>query len=177
MGAGSRLAALGQQRRALAAGRKIINPDAARGAPQAPSRAVPNPPPLVEPAAPPPSEEAPPVDPKAARLQQVQGFLDTVGRGGAAPTPPREPVQGAPPTAAPEMIADRTRRLGSPNVSPTAEFYRMSGRLPSPRELSIFRARKLLEGQLQRPPTSRELKAFIARPMSLSTAAPTALEV
>jgi len=165
---GSTLGALAARREALMKQRKALTGGAERGAPQAPTRANPNPPP--PPQAPAQTAPAAAGDDRAARAQQAAEFLDAA----------RASTQGqvAPPRAAPirdeslrptktDTLGDRIDQLGASDRSLETQFFRLAGRSGSPMEISLLASRLELERQLRRPPTANELRAFIANPSSI----------
>lgn len=168
---GSVIGNLASRRAALQAQRKSLSPGGDRGAPQAPTRAQPQPPP--------PSPQQPqtaptdgqqtdggeiPTDEQA--LEQVGEFLQNTGaQAQNRNVTPRRTVEGvnARPGAEGPLIGERIKQLGAANRPPETQFFRIAGREPSPRELALFNARLMLERQLNRPPTVNEMRTFIAR--------------
>jgi hypothetical protein len=107
---------------------------------------------------------------------QVAEFLQNMQpQPGAQPLPAQStaPISSAPQTAS---MATRVAETGAQNLTPQEQFYRLAGRSPSPRELSIFSSRMLLEKQLGRPPTQIELRNYIMRPEVVSPAYPTVVQ-
>lgn len=168
-GSGSTLANLAKRRAQLQASRQALGLDTERGAPQAPNRTMPNPPPPPQA----PADVAPadnPNDPNAM-LAKVEAFIGQHGQSsqGAAPVQaPTSPVENIPtrPTVT-DTMADRIDQLGATTRTPETQFYRLSGREGTPREIAIFSARMSLERQLNRPPTESELMLYIARPTGM----------
>lgn len=168
---GSTIANLASRRAALQGTRKRLTGGADRGAPQAPTRAQPQPPPLSpqQPQTAPTDGQQPaggeiPTDEQA--LEQVGEFLQTTGaQAQNRNVTPRRTVEGvnARPGAEGPLIGERIKQLGAANRPPETQFFRIAGREPSPRELAIFNSRLMLERQLKRPPTVNEMRTFIAR--------------
>ncbi len=172
---GSTLGNLAARRAALQANRKRLTGGADRGAPQAPTRAQPQPPPLSpqqpqtaptdgQPAGGQPADGEIPTDEQA--LEQVGEFLQTTGaQAQNRNVTPRRTVEGvnARPGAEGPLIGERIKQLGVANRPPETQFFRIAGREPSPRELALFNSRLMLERQLKRPPTVNEMRTFIAR--------------
>lgn len=168
---GSTLGNLAARRAALQANRKRLSGSADRGAPQAPTRAQPQPPPLSpqQPQTAPTDGQQPaggeiPTDEQA--LEQVGEFLQTTGaQAQNRNVTPRRTIEGvnARPGAEGPLIGERIKKLGVANRPPETQFFRIAGREPSPRELALFNARLMLERQLNRPPTVNEMRTFIAR--------------
>ncbi len=167
---GSVIGNLSNRRRALLASRKQLSGSADRGAPQAPTRAQPQPPPP----SPQQPESAPPAGQPAGgeiptdeqALEQVGEFLQTTGaQAQNRNVTPRRTVEGvnARPGAEGPLIGERIKQLGAANRPPETQFFRIAGREASPRELALFNARLMLERQLNRPPTVNEMRTFIAR--------------
>ena len=167
---GSVLSNLANRRRALVASKKQLTGGADRGAPQAPTRAQPQPPP--------PSPQQPqtaPVDGQPAggeiptdeqALEQAAELLqDTGAQAQNRQSSPRRTIEGvnARPGSEGPLIGERIKQLGAANRPPETQFFRIAGREPSPRELALFNARLMLERQLKRPPTVNEMRTFIAR--------------
>jgi hypothetical protein len=171
---GSTLANMGARRRQLQAARKNLSMDAERGAPQAPTRTQPQP-------APPPQQPAQPSrgGNRAAMVQQIQEFVTQQrARGqGAAPRPQERPVQRVSTRPGPaDRLGERVEQLGAAGRPIETQFFRLAGREGTPREISLFRSRLELERQLNRPPTERELRMWMARPASLGTLVQSAIE-
>lgn len=124
-----------------------------------------------------PGEEIPP-EMREQMLSAAGEFLGQMQAGGQGVPgqgrPPVTPVSSAP--TGPVSIEDRIRQLGAERLPVEQQFYRVSGRSPSPREREIFNARLTLERQLGRPPTKQEMKQYIIRPGEVSPAYPVAFE-
>jgi len=139
-----------------------INTDAERGGPQTPTRTQPNPP---------PPPQAPAANPagnsRDAMIQQVGQFLQaqqSQAQGGAPPAQPQQRAEVVSTRPGPnDTMVDRVQALGAANRSPETQFFRLSGREGTPRELAIFSARLEAERQLGRPPTQSELMLTILR--------------
>lgn len=151
-----------------------------RGVPKAPVG-----PPATVPADPRPPQVVPQPDIQQAaggvapssRLEKAQQFLAGLQGGAAAnqqpvATSPISPVE----TSAPGMLSARMASVGMQNAPVDMQFYNMSGRAGSPRELVVLGARMLLERQLGRAPTVQELRQFVSRPTEISPSFPTAFE-
>lgn len=107
--------------------------------------------------------------------QQEPGGQTLAGPTEAAPSPKvQSPFDHLQPETRP--LVERLQEIGAASVSPVEQFARIAGRMPSPRELTIFNARFTLEGQLGRPPTPTELKLYIMRPEEQDSAFPSAFE-
>lgn len=170
-GVEGQLAQVARRRAAAQATSKKLNIGAERGAPQAPVRQ--NQPPGQIPAAEPDAQGPSSQEQMLAATKQ---FFQKAQRPGAAPveqpaarvtTPPQD--EG--------MVTDKAERLGMQGASASQQFYRLSGRLPTPRDLAVFRTVQLLEEQLGRKPTSTELRVALVRPTLLGVSAPAAVEV
>lgn len=74
-------------------------------------------------------------------------------------------------------LTEQLEHLGAVSVSPQEQFARVAGRMPSPREMTVFNARMVLEQQLGRPPTSNELKMQLLRPEESDNSFPRAFEM
>ena len=178
-GTDSHLASIAKRRATVMASRKRLNMDADRGAAQAPVRQ--NPPPQTLPARNPPQAEEPAGDMRQRMLSQTEEFFQRAVNPQAVPIADaragRGEVQGPPPTPVPtSSITEQTSQLGASGLSPEQQFYRLTSRLPSPRELAVFRTTLYLEQQLGRRPTGNELKAALSRPQVISAAVPSAVE-
>lgn len=95
--------------------------------------------------------------------------------------PGQVPVQGPParvtaPRAREGMVSERAKAQGAGGFSAAQQFYRLSGRMPTPRDLAVYSEVLRLEGQLGRRPTRVELRAALARPNLIGPAAPSAVE-
>lgn len=177
---GSFLAGVAARRRQVQGARRTLSMGQERGAPQAPRRAIPNMPPQRVPSgrqAPPPPTQAAPApqqgegDQRERMLARVQEFFSTIQRPGAQPAPEAGiEDQALAPEAVP--LSDQVSQLGATGLSPEQQFYRLSGRLASPREMAVYRTTMLLEQQLNRRPTANELRAALMRPASLSASFP-----
>ena len=160
--------------------RKALTGGADRGAPQAPTRANPNPPPPPQA----PAQAAPATERRPAQAAPQEGaaggregmraqaetFLREVGsqmQGQVAP--PKEPAIRDESVRQDQTttLRERVGQLGATDRSLESQFYRLAGRMGSPRELSMLASRLELERQLKRPPTQTEFKNFIAQPSSL----------
>lgn len=123
-------------------------------------------------------EGAPGAEPNArARMrQQAAQFLQTLQAGGQGQPAAQNAV--APVTVGEPGVnlAERVRQAGAEALSPEMQFYRITGRPASPRQLAVFSSRMMLEQQLGRAPTVQELKEFISRPEAISPAFPVAFE-
>lgn len=185
---GSRLAAMQKNKAALMKQRKALTGGAERGAPQAPTRANPQPPP---PPSAPAQERAPargegqegaPAQgsDRAPRKEQAEELLDTMRASvqGQVPPPRAAPVreESLRPTPA-DTLTDRVDQLGASGRSLETQFYRLAGRAGSPLELSLLASRLDLERQLKRVPTANEVRAFTANPSSLGPLFSPAVEV
>lgn len=173
---GSAIGNMAARRAALMANRKRLSGGAERGAPQAPTRTQPQAPPL----SPQQPETAPqqgdqavggdvPTDEEAQ--QQVVEFLQTRGaQAQGQGVAPRRTIEGVDmrPGAEGPLLDERIRQLGAVNRPPETQFFRIAGREPTPRELSLFNARMTLERQLKRPPTANEMRSFITRASSIA---------
>lgn len=111
--------------------------------------------------------------------QQQDGGQMLAGGGGPMPEAPSAPVQSPFDYLNSEVapLQQRIERLGAVSVSPQEQFARLAGRNPSPRELALFNARTVLEGQLGRPPTSNELKIYVMRPEETDNSFQPAMEM
>lgn len=174
-GGGSTLAGISSRRRQLQAARKNLGMDTERGAPQAPTRTQPQP-------VPPPQQPAQPPErggDRNAMLQQIGEFQaqQQARRQGAAPRPQEPPVQRVSTRPGPaDRLGERIANLGASERPIETQFFRLAGREGTPREIALFRSRLELERQLNRPPTERELRNWMARPASLGTAVQSAIE-
>lgn len=101
-------------------------------------------------------------------LAKAKAFLDQQKNPGAQPVP-EEGIQNLTPAPDAEMTTSRITALGAAGVSPEQQFYRLNGRMPSPREMVVHRQMLLLEQQLNRKPTANELRTSLMRPASLSS--------
>ena len=180
MGAGSSLGNLARRKENLRRQAKALSEGAARGAPQAPTRANPQPPP--PPRA--PAQAAPPARgapaPAAAEGQQrpspgdrrarAERFLQEVGSQMQGQVPPPEEGRIRDASIRQDItttLQDRLVQLGASERSLETQFFRLAGRMGSPREVSLLASRLELERQLNRPPTQGEFQNFIAKPGSL----------
>lgn len=173
-GGGSTLANLSSRRRQLLQARKGLNLDTERGGPQAPTRTQPQPvPPPQQPA------QAQEGGDRSAMLRQIGEFVtqQRAQRQGAAPRQPERPVQGVPTRPGPmDRLGERIEQLGAAARPVETQFFRLAGREGTPREIALFRSRLELERQLNRPPTEREMRMWMARPASLGTLVQSAIE-
>lgn len=176
---GSSLGAMGRRAALLRKQSKLLTGGAERGAPQAPTRAIPQPPP--PPRA--PAQERPPAQaggqeaaPQAEggtreeRLAQTEEFLKNVGSQmqGQVPPPDEARIQDASIRQdQTTTLRDRLQQLGASERSLETQFFRLAGRMGSPNELSLLSSRLDVERQLNRPPTQTEFRNFIARPGSV----------
>lgn len=168
MGGGSVLGNLAQRRANLQKSKRVLTGGAERGAPQAPTRAIPQPPP---PPAAPAADQAPVA--REQQLEQAQELLERArgraqGQTAAPPTAPIEGVDLRP--GQQDTLGGRIDQLGATERSLETQFYRLAGRMGSPRELSLFASRLELERQLGRVPTANEFRAYVASPSSLGPA-------
>ena len=177
----SHLATIARQRAAVQAARRSLSLGQDRGAPAAPNRAIPNMPPQRVPSGggrpPAPAAGAPEgAEGQQERMRQkVQEFLSNQQRPNAQPIPEQGlDVQAPQPDTVP--LSEQAARLGATGLSPEQQFYRLAGRLGSPREMAVFRTTVLLEGQLNRRPTANELRAALMRPATLGNAFPSVVE-
>lgn len=165
------LAQVARRRAQAQATSKKLNINTERGGPQAPVRQ--NQPPGQIPAAEPDAQGASPQEKMLAATKQ---FLQKAKRPGAEPVDQPQ-ARVTVPAKDDGMITDKARRLGIGGLSADQQFYRLSGRRPTPRDLAVFRTVQLLEGQLGRKPTSTELRVALSRPTLLGISAPAAVEV
>jgi len=107
-------------------------------------------------------------------LDQVRAFLGQVSGGQRGEPPPL--VEPTRPQAETAPLMERVNALGAQGLSPNEQFYRLAGRPPSPRELTAFNSRMVLEQQLGRPPTVNELRFYLAGQQEISPAYPRAFE-
>jgi len=177
----SHLATIARRRVAIDRTRQTLGLGTEMGAPQAPTRAIPNPPPQPVPSgkqAPgqlAPAGEAAAPNSRAAMLEKAKAFLDQQQRPQSQPMP-QNGIDVQAPTPDTTPLTDQVAGLGAAGISPEQQFYRLSGRMPSPREMAVFRATMLLEGQLNRRPTANELRASLMRPDSISQSFPSVVE-
>lgn len=175
---GSTLGAMAKRREALMKQRKALTGGAERGAPQAPTRAIPQPPPPPQA----PAQEQPSAqgDDRMARRTEAEGLLDATRAQvqGQVPPPRTAPIrtEAMRPTRT-DTLADRVDQLGATGRSLALQFSRLAGREGSPLELSLLASRLELERQLKRPPTANELRSFTANPSSLGPLFSPAAEV
>lgn len=178
MGAGrgldSTLAAIARRRRTVLATRKQLNIGAESGAPQAPVRQ--NPPPQTLPARNPPQAPSPTGDAQERMLAQTKEFFQKVVRPQAVPIEQGTGIENATPQVPATPLGQQVDQMGATGLSLEQQFYRLAGRLPSPREMAVFRTTLLLEDQLGRRPTANELRSVLSRPSSLPAAFPSAVE-
>lgn len=175
---GSTLGAMAKRRATLEKQRKALTGGAERGAPQAPTRANPQPPPPPQaPAQEPPSAQG---DDRGRRVEEAEGLLDSMRARvqGQVPPPRTAPMreESLRPTPA-DTLVDRVDKLGATGRSLETQFFRLAGRMGSPLELSLLASRLELERQLRRPPTANELRSFTANPSSLGPLFSPAAEV
>ncbi len=168
-GGDSQLASAGRRRAAAQATAKKLNIGQNEGAPQAPVRQ--NQPPGQIPAA----EAQQGQDPQVQMRAAAEQFLQKAQRPGADPVSEPQARVTTPPRDE-RMVTDEAERLGMQGASASQQFYRLAGRMPTPRDLAVFRTVKLLEGQLGRKPTSTELRVALSRPTLLGVSAPAAVE-
>ncbi len=176
---GSTLGAMQRRKDALLKQRKALTGGAERGAPQAPTRANPQPPP--PPRAPAQErgsargggQEAAPQEAggtREERLAQTAEFLNNQGSQAQGQVPlPQEPgIRDASVRQnATTTLQDRLQQLGAAERSLETQFFRLAGRMGSPNELALLSSRLELERQLKRPPTQGEFQNFVAKPGSL----------
>lgn len=176
---GSSLGAMGRRAANLRKQSKLLTSGAERGAPQAPTRANPQPPP--PPAAPAQEraqaqaggqEGAPPEEggTRAERLAKTEELLKNVGSQmqGQVPPPDEDRIQDASMRQnQTTTLRDRLQQLGASERSLETQFFRLAGRMGSPNELALLSSRLEVERQLNRPPTQTEFRNFIARPGSV----------
>jgi hypothetical protein len=185
---GSTLGNMARRRAALEKQRKSLTGGAERGAPQAPTRANPQPPPPPSapaqeraPAQGEPQGEAPAQgSDRAPRKEQAEGLLDAMRASvqGQVPPPRAAPIREEPlrPTPA-DTLTDRVDQLGAAGRSLEVQFYRLAGRAGGPLELSLLASRLELERQLKRVPTANEVRSYTANPSSLGPLFSPAVEV
>jgi hypothetical protein len=101
----------------------------------------------------------------AAIKERMGGGQDGTAPGEAPTAAPSQTMQTPDSYLKPETepLAGRLANAGATSASPSEQFARLAGRLPSPRELAVFQGRALLEGNLGRPPTPTELKLYMMR--------------
>ncbi len=151
--------------------RKALSIDQERGAPQAPVRQ--NQPPGQVPASNGAGEQQ--GTPRERMAAETERFLQKAKRPGATPVnQPQANVER--PQTQEGMVTDRAQQLGISGLSTQQQFYRLSGRQPTPRDIAVFRTVLLLEQQLGRKPTSIELRVALQRPTLLGISAPAAVE-
>ena len=150
--------------------RKTLNIDQERGDPQAAVRQ--NQTPGQVPASNGDKEQGTPQERMAAATER---FFQKVKRPGATPvSQPAARVEG--PQTQEGMVTERAQQLGMSGLSTQQQFYRLSGRTPTPRDIAVFRTVLLLERELGRKPTSIELRVALQRPTLLGISAPAAVE-
>lgn len=170
-GLDGQMAHAARRRAAAIKTKKTLNIDQERGAPQAPVRQ--NQPPGQVPAA---EEGAQGPTQQESMMAATKQFFQKARRPGATPVE-QPPARVSAPKPDESMVTDKAERLGMNGASPQQQFYRLSGRMPTPRDMAVFRTVLLLEQQLGRKPTSTELRAALTKPALLGVAAPAAVEV
>lgn len=149
--------------------KKTLNIGQEQGVPQAPVRQ--NSPPPQIPAADQPAEATPSDNMRAA----TERFFQQIQRPNAQPINEPQAVATGPQPAE-GMVTDRIKGAGAQGRSTIQQFYQLSGRMPTPRDLAVFRTVQLLEDQLGRKPTRIELRVALSRPTLLGAQAPTVVE-
>ena len=116
-------------------------------------------------------------DTQTRMRQQTSEFFQKVARPNSVPVPDQGQVTAQPPQPSTASLTQQIERAQAGGMSAEQQFYRISGRPPTPRDMAVFQTALMLERQLGRKPTKRELKSTLMRPDLVSPAFPAAVEV
>lgn len=180
-GIDSHMAAVAKRRATVQATRKRLNIGQENGVAATNVRGrtppVSNPDTAKNPPAPTQTPEQAQADQQTRMRQQTSEFFQKVARPNAVPVPDQGQVDARPPQPSAASLTQQIETAQAGGMSSEQQFYRISGRLPSPREMAVFQTALMLERQLGRKPTRNELKATLTRPDLVSPAFPAAVEV